>query len=235
MLRTIGDEYGCAGFPENAYYYYKQALDSDGDSSMFYNYLSANEFGMGNFEKSIEYRNKAYSLDSTHFYYVDIIWPISHLFLGNYKESLKCLNKHFESNKAQRQPENFYMSIIGYIFLKNGDIEKADRYFEETIRNSDRKLELGREYTLLPYIYYDLAGVYAFKGDKDKAYKNLKIFSQKNCGEVSCPIMIKNDPLFNNIRNEPEFQRIAREIEAKYQAEHEKVRKWLEARGEGGR
>ena len=39
---------------------------------------------------------------------------------------------------------------------------------------------------------------------------------------------IKNDPLFNSIRDEPEFQQIVREIEAKYQAEHKRVRKWLE-------
>jgi molybdopterin converting factor small subunit len=38
----------------------------------------------------------------------------------------------------------------------------------------------------------------------------------------------ENDPLFNNIRNEPEFQQIVREVEAKYQAEHERVKKWLE-------
>jgi hypothetical protein len=39
---------------------------------------------------------------------------------------------------------------------------------------------------------------------------------------------IKNDPLFNSIRDEPEFQQIVKDIEAKYQAEHERVRKWLE-------
>jgi hypothetical protein len=34
------------------------------------------------------------------------------------------------------------------------------------------------------------------------------------------------------IRNEPEFQQIANDVEAKYQAEHEKVRKWLEETGQ---
>ncbi len=28
--------------------------------------------------------------------------------------------------------------------------------------------------------------------------------------------------------DEPEFQQIVRDVEAKYQAEHERVRKWLE-------
>ena len=44
-------------------------------------------------------------------------------------------------------------------------------------------------------------------------------------------MVIKRDPLFNSIRNEPEFQQIARDVEAKYQAEHERVRKWLEEQG----
>jgi len=44
-------------------------------------------------------------------------------------------------------------------------------------------------------------------------------------------MFIKKDPLFDSIRNEPEFQQIARDVEAKYQAEHERVRKWLEEQG----
>ena len=42
---------------------------------------------------------------------------------------------------------------------------------------------------------------------------------------------IKNDPLFDSIRDEPEFQQIVRDVDAKYQAEHERVRKWLEVQG----
>jgi hypothetical protein len=40
--------------------------------------------------------------------------------------------------------------------------------------------------------------------------------------------LIKADPLFISIRDEPEFQQIVRDVEAKYQAEHERVRKWIE-------
>jgi hypothetical protein len=43
--------------------------------------------------------------------------------------------------------------------------------------------------------------------------------------------IIKNDPLFNSIWNEPEFQQIVRDVEGKYQADHERVRKWLEEQG----
>jgi len=41
-------------------------------------------------------------------------------------------------------------------------------------------------------------------------------------------VMIKRDPLFDSIRDEPEFQQIVRDVEDKYQTSHERVRQWLE-------
>ena len=41
-------------------------------------------------------------------------------------------------------------------------------------------------------------------------------------------VQMNNDPLFDSIRDEPEFKQIVRDVETKYQAEHERVRKWLE-------
>jgi len=43
--------------------------------------------------------------------------------------------------------------------------------------------------------------------------------------------LAKHDPLFENIRSEERFQKILQNMEAKYQAEHERVRKWLEEQG----
>jgi hypothetical protein len=41
----------------------------------------------------------------------------------------------------------------------------------------------------------------------------------------------KHDLLFDNIRNEDRFQKILQSMEEKYQAEHERVRKWLAEQG----
>ena len=38
----------------------------------------------------------------------------------------------------------------------------------------------------------------------------------------------KQDPLFDSMRGEPEFQQIVLDMEAKYKAEHQRIRKWLE-------
>jgi hypothetical protein len=40
--------------------------------------------------------------------------------------------------------------------------------------------------------------------------------------------VVSSDPLFDNIRDEPEFQQIVPDVEAKYHAEHERIRQWLE-------
>jgi len=43
-----------------------------------------------------------------------------------------------------------------------------------------------------------------------------------------CYINYKNNPLFDSIRGEPELQQFLQDVEVKYQAEHERVRRWLE-------
>jgi hypothetical protein len=37
--------------------------------------------------------------------------------------------------------------------------------------------------------------------------------------------------MFDSIRSEERFQKILQNMESKYQAEHERVRKWLEEQG----
>ena len=49
---------------------------------------------------------------------------------------------------------------------------------------------------------YDLAGMYAYKGDKENAYRILKEVDW-NWG---MPYLIKIDPLFDNLRNDKEFK-----------------------------
>ncbi len=73
-----------------------------------------------------------------------------------------------------------------------------------------------------------MQGVYAFLGEKEKAYDNLRIFNQKKEIHMWLVELIHTDWLFDSIRDEPEFQQIVADVEAKYLAEHERVRKWLE-------
>jgi hypothetical protein len=71
-----------------------------------------------------------------------------------------------------------------------------------------------------------MAQIFAFKGEKAKAYEYLKKVYQRQRMDYFLIGYLK-DPMFNSLRNEPEFQQIVRDIEAKYLAEHERVRQWL--------
>jgi len=151
---------------------------------------------------------------------------------GSHKESLKYVKKFIESSKTRRTDWEIHtMHRLAYSYWQNGYKKEAEYYFNEQINYCLRMINLGRLMAQMLYPYYDLAGIYAFKGKKDKAYENLRIFNKKPIMSSWMVNLIKTDPLFNSIRNEPEFQQIVRDIEAKYQAEHERVRKWLEEQG----
>ena len=119
---------------------------------------------------------------------------------------------------------------IGVVYSDLGLKDSAEFYFKKQIDNCNAAIRLGRPYGI-SYAYYDLAGVYAFMGDKKKAYENLKIFNQRQRMPKWAVEYLQTDELLNSIRNEAEFQKIAREVEAKYLAEHERVKKWLEEQG----
>ena len=76
-----------------------------------------------------------------------------------------------------------------------------------------------------------MAATYAFLGDKVKAYQYLDEFDTMNFYPLWWIILAKHDPLFTSIRNEEQFQKILQNMELKYQAGHERVKKWLEEQG----
>ena len=99
-------------------------------------------------------------------------------------------------------------------------------YFQLQIDYCHRMNDLGRFYTA--YTSYDLATVYAAMGEKDKAYQNLRVFNERNRMPVWAASQLKYLPLFDCLRGEPEFEQILIEVEAKFQAEHERTGRWLE-------
>jgi len=231
LLRRLSEAYSLSGFIEKAKDYNLEALKLDSDSVQYLLSFGRLEWHLGNYKKAIEFLGKGYALNSNHIGILDNL-AYSYLFSCQYKESLKYYIKYIERLKAIGQFNINEMHRIGYAYFKNGYKNEAENYFDKQIESCYNLIKSDRPYAQqLLYTYYDLAGVYAFRGDKDKAYKNLKIFNQKQRIPIWMPTLIKTDPLFESIRNEPEFQQIVRDVESKYQAEHERVRKWLEEQG----
>jgi tetratricopeptide (TPR) repeat protein len=204
-----------------------------GEPFQYLCFAAYGEAKQSNYEKELEFLKKAYAIDSTH---VQTLTGFGlgqcYSFLGQFEESLKYYKKFVERKEALGQFYLIESHRIGYAYFKNGYKKEADYYFDKQIDYCNSQIKFYRPWAQALYPYYDLAGVYAFRGDKEKAYKNLRIFNQRKTESLWMVTLIKNDPLFNSIRNEPEFQQIVKDVETKYQAEHERVRKWLEETGQ---
>ena len=215
------------GFFEKSEEYNLEALRMDGDSVAYYERSGYNELNHGNFEKAIEALEKMLAIDSTH--YSILYWLAQgYIYLGQNEKSLEYLKKWFI--ERSKDPDFWVKSnhLLGYAYSINGFKEEAKYHFDESL-NYLKKVKERDGTETGKRTYYDLAGVYLFLGDKDKAYENLRLYSKKTQIPSKWDVtQILVDPLFDSIRDEPEFQQIVRDVEAKYQAEHERVRQWLE-------
>lgn len=231
LLRELGGKYRFwAGFPEKQKYYIQEAFKIDNDSAQYYKDLASFESD----EERIKSLFQSYVKDSNN---MEITFSLASTYcnLGQYKEALKYfkkIEKKLKENSPFASDEGIFYrfkSVIGYLYWLAGNKEEAEKWFNEQKRLDEESLKLGRNFSI--DANFDLAGLYALMGNKEKAFENLRIIA----GIRVCPwwmlTVLKGNSSFDLIRNEPEFQQIVRDLESKYQAEHERVRKWLEEQG----
>jgi len=153
------------------------------------------------------------------------------IYLGQNKEALQNAQVLDSAVVHLGYSANNYAHRIAYAFWINGEKEKAKTYFEKQIENCNEGIRNNTPYAKEKWAYYDLAGVYAFLGDKEKAYENLDEYNTKNFENAQIVMYMGWDPLFDSIREEERFQRIYHDIKAKYQREHDKLEAWMEKEG----
>ena len=121
-------------------------------------------------------------------------------------------------------------SVVCFVILLMINVSSLNAQSFRLFAVSDLKRVFEDGYHMPPVT--DTIKTFGIRGDKAEAFRNLGIFNQKqvmNLWEVN---MFKNSPLFDNIREEPEFRKVLRDVESKYRTTHEKVRKWLEGQRE---
>jgi len=227
LLNSLGRAYLDIGFVDKAKYYYDEVLKLETDSISYFWNRAWIEFSAGNFTEATEFLDKANEIDST--------YSISHpyyTFAGKHQEAYTTYTKLIERRKQSGELSLNVSHRIGYAFWKVGRYKEAEYYFDQQIRYDTEMIKLGRQLSTRMAAQYDLAGVYAFRGEKEKAYQYLDEVNKKKTYPLWWVTMIQHDPLFDSIRDEARFQKIVQNVESKYQAEHERVRKWLEEQGE---
>ena len=227
LINHLGGAYCEAGFHDIGYKYFKKVLNKNGDSVGYYNSLMTQEYFKADFEESLEYAKMAYALDSTNVTTLEYLGD-NYEALGDKEEALCYYLKFLDRLNELDRITISNMHRIAYAFWLNGREEEAEHYFDLQVDYCEQAINLGRPYAIDKYTYYDLAGIYAFRGNTEKALENLRIFNQREIQGFLIASLIRFDPLLDNIRSEPEFQKILGDVEAKYQAEHERVRQWLE-------
>ena len=228
LLISIGQIYDFAGFKEKSQYYHKEVLRLNDDTLEYYSRIAFTEIDFGNFSKAIEMGLKGYSVDSLHPGII-LSLGISYMLDGQIDSSLCYLEKFNGMYPVIENHEQLYtMHYENYRYWLSGYIEKADTLIMEEIIRQEKVIKQNIPFNPPIVAYYRLAAIWAFLGKEDLAFENLRLLSQQVHVASWIPTFLKHDPFFASIRNEPVFQQILREVEAKYQTEHEKVRKWLE-------
>ena len=231
IFQILGWGYSRAGFKEVACNYIKNALELDGDSAKFYMAISEIEHEFGDFIKAIELGKKSYAIDSTQWWKSYFI-GLNYSFLDNPEEYLNWLQRFEEiqfKNGYAIDLGTFYGTFrLAHAYGINGFKDEANYYFTEGLAIYDRMLELNRHYSAAILSFYHMASLYAFQGNKEKAYEYLNQVNNRQRMPLWMIPCLNYDPMFDSLREEPQFQQIVRDVEAKYQAEHERVLRWME-------
>ena len=228
LLRNLGLAYMMIGFPEKTEYYNTEALKLDNDSVAFLNMSTNIEiYYFNNFPEALTLARQAYRIDSSDISIIEILADVL-ILNGQYQPALEYYDIILE--KLDNVSSSLYnkMLRIAFCYWKTGQTEEADHYFELQKQYCEEAIALNREYARSGSAYYDLAAITAFKGNRDKAIEYLLEYYVMPHSENAIMLwFIKNDPFFDNLRDDSEFQDIVLETEAKYLAEYDRVRKWL--------
>lgn len=230
LLWNVSECLAYLGYPEISRKYLEEYYKQTKDSLVFFYQTAEIERISGNFKNALFYDLKLYEIDTAKIVSLNnLLWD--HLICRDYTNAYKYLIElENEYSKAGKDftPDQF----SGFIYLKNGDMKKADYHLKGSAKEFIKDIEAKGNSAQLFYSYWHLAKIYSVMGEKRKALDNLKMLKNRKTNNVWLVTYLKYYPFFDFIRNEPEFTEVLKDVEAKYQKEHERAGKLLKENGE---
>jgi TolB-like protein/Flp pilus assembly protein TadD len=224
VLRNLAYVYMDIGFFEKVKYYLNEAFALDNNKAANIKYLSYLAFCQGNFEEGLNFERNLQEIDTTYA-------SSTLMCLGDKEEAYSVARKMVEYYKKSDELNLQESHRVGFAFWQIGKREEAKNYLNQQIRYCEESIRLDRRLAKTFAAQYDLAATYAFLGERGKAYIYLDEINEGITLSLWMKPYMMYDPLFDSIRSEERFQKILQNMEAKYQAAHERVRKWLEEQG----
>jgi AraC-like DNA-binding protein/tetratricopeptide (TPR) repeat protein len=215
------------GFPDIAEKYLLEALEVSPDSLEFYRNMSAGNFYFGKFDHGISYANKALKIKPNPFE-ISLIHnrALCYILLADYDSAFEDFNRFNMTSSP------FFKSAEGYVYLMKGQSALANQNFREIVKLLENAISTNHPDAALYYSHFYLAMHYSALDEKEKALAYLKEVNNKNTIPRYITIYMQNYPLFDNIRKEPEFIKLLKEFEGKYQKEYKRIATLLKEEGE---
>ena len=177
----------------------------------------------GNLKQTRTLLVKEFNKDTTRFDILQDIGKVSY-YLGEYDTAYVCyqrFNRYRETYKLDVfQHENL---LIGKIYDKMGEHEQAQQFYASYREFLD--------HTETAYKHLGLVAWYCEENNRDKALEHLKLFTQEDNIQYWIILFLNKTPDKTPIERSAEFQKLSRDIEKKFWANHEKLKEKLEEQG----
>lgn len=162
---------------------------------------------------------EALSQDTTR---VDILQEVgkSFYYLRDYPDSYDYYDRFMKIREAAKM--DIYRgedAKIGFVMAEMGMDDESEKMFD-TFKNyafADESI----------YKHLSLSAYYSYLDESEKAIEHLKLFAQSDNYHYWIILFVPIDPLFDNIKDHPEFFRVWSEIETKFWESHDQIKATL--------
>ena len=154
---------------------------------------------------------------------IDIVQEIAKVcyYLRDYEGAYTYYRKLIEIREAQNLDlYKFENAKIGLVLSENGMPEEAQRYFQMYRNDVENDESIYRDLSLAAYD--------AYMGETVAALEHLELFTRQPYYNYLLVPFLRLDPLFENIKERPEFKEILSSMEAKFWIYHEEIKRSLE-------
>lgn len=112
---------------------------------------------------------------------------------------------------------------IAQVYKKKGLDTKASEYFNSYVEYCEKDQSI--------YKSASTAVKYAYEGKNEMALEQLKIFAAQDNYQYWIILFMETDPVFNPLKNHPEFKEVMQKIEDRFWDSHHQLKKILEENG----
>lgn len=161
--------------------------------------------------------------DTTRFDILQDIAKVSY-YLRDYDSAYYYYEKFNRIREVQKLDVYVHENqLIGEVYEKMGKDAEAKKFFDSY------QDYIQKDQTI--YKNLGVAMVYVRERKFDKALEHLRLFAKEDNVQLWVILFLPQDPMVDEFKKLPEFQKIWAEIERKFWANHEKVRRQLEDEG----